>query len=101
METIGGSSFRVLIIDSNADDTGALRKALRAGAKDAPFSVTHAATQAAGMCRLRHGGVDIVLVDVTLPDSVGSAAFGTLFRAVPNIPIVLIAATPLDWRRPC
>ena len=50
-----------------------------------------AGTLAEGFERLRAGGVDLVLLDLTLPDSSGFDTFERTLKAAPGIPIVALS----------
>lgn len=55
-----------------------------------PFDVSHALTLAAAVQKLQSDRYDVVLADLTLPDSDGLATFQSLARAVPGVPIVVL-----------
>jgi glutamate dehydrogenase (NAD(P)+) len=60
------------------------------------FRVIHAPTLAEGIARLEAaggGGVEIVLLDLVLPDSEGLATFRRLHRVAPQVPIVVLTGT--------
>jgi diguanylate cyclase (GGDEF)-like protein/PAS domain S-box-containing protein len=80
---------RVLIISTSADDLRALQHAL-GNARDGPFDVESAPTLAEGLRRIRQGGIDAVLADLTLPDSHGLAGFDRLYAAAPHTPILTL-----------
>jgi diguanylate cyclase (GGDEF)-like protein/PAS domain S-box-containing protein len=82
---------RVLIISPSADDIRILEHALGA-ARDGPFDVESASTLAAGVRRVRQGGIDAILVDLTLPDSQGLAGFDQLHEAGLHTPILTLCA---------
>jgi len=82
---------RVLIITSNASDAAVLRAAL-ASAHDGPFAIEWVTGLVDGVERLRAGGVDIVMADLSLPDSQGIATFDQLFAVVPQTPIMTLNA---------
>lgn len=44
-----------------------------------------------GLNRLARGGIDIVLLDLSLPDSLGLNTFSKLHTAVPSIPIIVLS----------
>ncbi len=55
------------------------------------FQIDFAETLAAGMDRLERGGVDVVLLDLGLPDSYGLETFDRLHEAAPAVPIVVLS----------
>ena len=83
-------SNTVLIISDNADDAKILMNTL-ATAKDGPFDAEWLRRLAAGMDRLKQGGIDLILVDLSLPDSQGLATFDCLFQSSPDIPIMTLS----------
>jgi diguanylate cyclase (GGDEF)-like protein/PAS domain S-box-containing protein len=80
---------RVLIISASADDTHVLKHAL-GNANDGPFDVESASTLAEGMACIRHGAIDAILVDLTLPDCQGLACFDRLYEAAGHMPILTL-----------
>jgi diguanylate cyclase (GGDEF)-like protein/PAS domain S-box-containing protein len=82
---------RILIITSNAPDAKILEDTL-AKTRDGPFITECLSTLDASMARLESGGIDMILVDLTLPDSQGIPTFEKLFAAVPRIPIMILSA---------
>jgi diguanylate cyclase (GGDEF)-like protein/PAS domain S-box-containing protein len=91
--TIAGDTVanRVLIISPSADDIRILEHALGA-ARDGPFDVESASTLAEGVRRVRQGGIDAILVDLTLPDSQGLASFDQIYEAGCHTPILTLCA---------
>jgi diguanylate cyclase (GGDEF)-like protein/PAS domain S-box-containing protein len=80
-------SNTVLIITDNADDAHILRDTL-ATAKDGPFLIEWVRRLADALARLKQGGIDIILVDLFLPDRQGIEIFDVLFKLSPPIPIM-------------
>lgn len=80
---------RVLIISPNEDDIRMLKHALD-NANDGPFDVQSTSTLAKGMERILQGGIDAILVDLTLPDGKGLACFDQLHEAAPYTPILTL-----------
>jgi phosphoserine phosphatase RsbU/P len=77
--------FRVLLIEGNDADAVLVEKLLREGAS--LFELVRADCLSAGLARLGEGGIDAVLLDLSLPDSEG---LDTLERARASS-----AATPI------
>ncbi|MCS0633692.1 EAL domain-containing protein [Telluria mixta] len=80
---------RVLIISAVTDDVLALRDAL-GNARDGPFDVEDVPALAAGVQRLAAGGIDAVLLNLTLPDAQGMTCFDRLYEAACHIPILTL-----------
>ena len=91
-------TLSVLVVEDNPGDAVLVREALadagaRAGTPDR-FGVARAATLAEGLAHLAEHPVDVVLLDLTLPDSTGLATLRAVRAAAPDTPI--IALTGLD-----
>jgi len=82
---------RVLIITGDADDAKSLEKVL-GNAPEGLFTVERATQLSTGLARLRAGGVDAVIADLSLADSQGIDTFDQLFAAAPHTPLVTISA---------
>ena len=80
---------RVLIISAVTDDVLALRDAL-GNARDGPFDVEDVPALAPGVERLAAGGIDAVLVDLSLPDAQGMACFDRLHDVAGHMPILTL-----------
>jgi diguanylate cyclase (GGDEF)-like protein/PAS domain S-box-containing protein len=80
---------RVLIISPSADDVRVLEQAL-GNAHDGPFDVESAGALEDGVQRVQQGGIDAILVDLTLPDAQGLPCFDRLFGVAPHTPILTL-----------
>jgi DNA-binding response OmpR family regulator len=84
----GGKVIRVLIVEDNEADAGLLRRML-ATVKLLRIQVLHAATLDAALPHLS-AGVDIVLLDLNLPDQSGLGTLQHLRSVDPGTPIVVL-----------
>jgi diguanylate cyclase (GGDEF)-like protein/PAS domain S-box-containing protein len=82
---------RILIITGEATDAKTLEDVLRK-AKDGPFDIKWVTRLTNALARLRAGGIDAILVDLSLSDSQGIATFDKLFGAAPQTPILTLSA---------
>ncbi|MGE3269487.1 MAG: ATP-binding protein [Chloroflexota bacterium] len=87
---------RVLLIEDNAADVDLIRDALEDIALDpsfngSAFDLYQVGRLAAGIERLLAGEVDVVLLDLSLPDSQGFDTFVRLERTSPGTPIVVLS----------
>ncbi len=82
---------RILIITGDSADAKTLKDVLRK-AKDGPFDIEWLTRLADALKRLNAGGIDAMLVDLSLPDSQGIETFDKLFAAAPTIPILTLSA---------
>jgi CheY-like chemotaxis protein len=79
----------VLIVSDDAADAKLLEDTL-ATARDGPFVTEWVRHLSDAVNRLGKHGVDIILVDLFLPDSHGLATFDVLFKVGPPIPIMTL-----------
>ncbi|MCL4836627.1 MAG: EAL domain-containing protein [Thermoanaerobaculia bacterium] len=81
-----------LLIEDDPGDAELIRQLL---ARGEPACRTEVRPRlATGLARLAEGGVDVVLLDFSLPDSVGLASFRALRDAHPEVPVLVL--TSLD-----
>jgi signal transduction histidine kinase len=78
----------VLLVEDNPEHAELAIYALRK-AREAPFEVEHVDQLAAALARLALGGIDVALVDLSLPDSSGMETFRAIRAAAPDVPIVV------------
>jgi serine phosphatase RsbU (regulator of sigma subunit) len=86
--------FRVLLIEDDVADAALVEKLLREGTSS--FEVVCAACLSAGLARLGEGGIDVVLLDLSLPDSQGLDTLERARASAATVPIVVL--TGLDDR---
>jgi signal transduction histidine kinase len=83
--------LRVLLIEDEPIDVMAVRRDLVRASEDASrFDLEHAATLQAGLDRLGKGDVDVVLLDLHLPDGDGPDAVRRVREADAEVPIVTL-----------
>ena len=93
MITVDDNSIRVLLIEDNIGDSRLIREML-SEAKDVSFALKHAERLQAGLEQLGQGGIDVVLLDLGLPDSQGLETLDKTYALAPEVPIVVL--TGLD-----
>ncbi|HBL43310.1 Glu/Leu/Phe/Val dehydrogenase dimerization domain-containing protein [Gimesia sp.] len=93
MNTASGNTVKVLLIEDNPIHVG-LVKTLLAESKTPVFQLQYAGTLQAGLNQLDSSAVDVVLLDLTLPDSEDLDTFIRVRSFAPAIPIVIV--TSLD-----
>jgi signal transduction histidine kinase len=86
---------RVLLIEDEPEDVALARRSL-AGPAAPRFSIEDVATLEAGIDRLGRGDLDVVLLDLRLPDSGGVDTVVRLRERDPTIPIVVFTVTGDD-----
>ncbi len=87
---------RVLLVEHEPEDLEGLRETL-GRARDAHLELEWAGELTTALQRLSRGGVDVVLLDLNLPDSEGLATFERAYAFAPDVPIVVL--TSLDDER--
>lgn len=83
--------YQILILTDQPNDASTLEAALRK-ARDGPYAIEWLRQLSAGLDRIAQGGIDAILVDMTLEDSVGIATFDRLLEAAPRTPILTLSA---------
>lgn len=86
-------TIHVLLVEDNPGDARLVRELL-AGNPDPGFRLAVVATFAAALAQAIRGQCDVVLLDLSLPDSRGVETVQQLALAVPRVPIVVL--TGLD-----
>ena len=81
--------LKVLLVEDNQQEADLVRVMLSQSRRD-PVLVDHVERLDAGISRLKAGGVDVALLDCTLPDSCGLATFAKAHAAAPEVPIVIL-----------
>lgn len=81
--------FRVLLIEDNPGDAELVKAAL-ADAGGAAFQVFCAEALLPGLDRLARADIDLVLLDLSLPDSHGLDGLNAVRIHAPSIPVVLL-----------
>ena len=89
MNSVSGNPVKVLLIEDNPIHVG-LVKTLLAESKSPVFQLQHAGTLQAGLNQLNATSTDIVLLDLTLPDSEDLNTFIKVRSFAPAIPIVIV-----------
>jgi pilus assembly protein CpaE len=82
----------VLLIEDDADYAGLVQQWLSGtGEKDA-FVLNWTESLEAGLDRLGQGGVDVVLLDLGLPDSEGAGTYLAARARAPGIPVIILSS---------
>jgi len=84
---------RALLIEDNPADARLLAEVL-ADSGDGELLLEHAVRLSEGVRRLQEGGIDVVLLDLSLPDAKGLEACDRLRRDAPDVAVVVL--TGLD-----
>jgi Flp pilus assembly CpaE family ATPase len=84
-------TLTVLLIEDDPD-YAAIVQAWLSAKSDTGFAINWTDTLLDGVERLSQGGIDIIVLDLGLPDSNGAETFHVVHSHVPNIPVVLLSA---------
>lgn len=82
---------RVLLVEDNPGDARLLRETLPVA-----FRIRHVERLDAAMAALRGGDTDVVLLDLSLPDSQGLATFRRLHGAFPEMAVIVLTGLADD-----
>ncbi|HBO42439.1 MAG TPA: hypothetical protein DD670_00565 [Planctomycetaceae bacterium] len=80
---------RILLVEDDQDDVWIMRNLL-ADRWDSPFELVHAETLAVAMRHCATGQIDLILLDLSLPDSRGLETFLVMYAAADGVPIVVL-----------
>lgn len=83
-----GKPIRLLLVEDNLGDVRLLRETLR-DVRGAEVELLHAATLGDGLKRAAAGGIDLILLDLTLPDASGVQTVTRTVAALPETPIIV------------
>jgi MinD-like ATPase involved in chromosome partitioning or flagellar assembly/CheY-like chemotaxis protein len=82
--------INVLLIEDNPGDTRLIRELLKE-AKGVPTCLQCADRLSSGLERLAKGGVDVVLLDLSLPDSKGLDTFSSVHAHSKELPVIVLS----------
>jgi DNA-binding response OmpR family regulator len=81
---------RILVVEDHDQHQELLRRILEQS-EFPRFDVVPATTLREGLDRLSEGGVEIVLLDLNLPDSLGPRTFERVIALTPEVPVVILS----------
>jgi len=82
----------ILLIEDNPGDIRLIQEIINEE-KDSFWEVLVAENLSRGLERLASGGVDVVLLDLALPDSTGMDTFHKVQRQAPGVPLILLTVS--------
>ena len=85
--------INVLLVEDNPEHVELLQKQLSSAEGVATFRLIVEGTLPGSLARLRKGGVDVILLDLSLPESDGIETFLRIFAAAGPAPIVVLSGT--------
>lgn len=84
-----GKALHILLVEDNPGDAFLVEKSLREAASFR-FGLTHAECLAEAFSELAGGDFDVILLDLSLPDSAGLGTFTAVHYAASEIPILVL-----------
>jgi PAS domain S-box-containing protein len=84
--------LKMLLIEDSAAEARLIRELL-AEAPQARVDLHHAADLGAGLEALADGGIDVVLLDLSLPDSHGLETLRSVRSAVSRVPVIVLTGS--------
>lgn len=83
-------AIKVLLVEDNPGDARLIREILTR-ARGAQFELERVERLSAALERLAAGGIDAILLDLTLPDSTGLDTFFKVHARAPRVPITVLS----------
>jgi signal transduction histidine kinase len=81
--------IQILLVEDNPCDVRLIQEQL-SEAVAVPFSLEVANSLAAALARIPRGGIDVLLLDLGLPDSTGANTFASVHAQTPTLPIIVL-----------
>jgi two-component system cell cycle sensor histidine kinase/response regulator CckA len=94
-QTLAPIRVSVLLIEDNLAEARLLQEILK-GSTHGRFSLVHVQRLGEAVQHLQQTDCDVVLLDLTLPDSTGLDSLDGLLRQAPNLPVVVLTNTNDD-----
>jgi len=88
--------MNILLVDDDPGERRLVELALKDSSQELDFTVAAADSLADGLTRLRSGRVDLVLLDLGLPDSEGLETVDKVCAACPDLPVVVLTGLAND-----
>ncbi|UKO98191.1 hybrid sensor histidine kinase/response regulator [Nostoc sp. UHCC 0870] len=89
---IVGNSVKILLIEDNIAEARLLQEYLHQ-AESKQFLLVHVKRLREALSELSHTSYDVILLDLTLPDSQGLSSLSLLIKQDPSVPIVVLTNT--------
>jgi PAS domain S-box-containing protein len=84
-----GETVRVLLVEDDPQEIDAILSLLRQSKQQ--FEVKPVLSLRAGLARLERGGIDVVLLDISLPDREAPEIFSAVRAAFPTVPVIVLS----------
>ena len=86
---VPSKTTRVLLIEDNPGDARLIKEMLRDARRNS-FQLEHTDNLTLGLERLKKVSIDVVLLDLSLPDSRGIDTFTSLYAKATDLPVILL-----------
>src|ERR1700733_6707250 len=83
-------AVHILLIEDNEEHVAFLRQLL-AASDSGDFELHAAGNLELGLARLKDGGIQLILLDLSLPDSDGLETFIRVMEAAPEVPLIVLS----------
>ena len=90
-------ALQVLLVEDNAGDARLLREMFSKEKPDS-FELTHLLRMSEAVVHLAKGGVDIILLDMGLPDGHGLDTVRRAHAAAPGVPLIVVEQVTVGIR---
>lgn len=81
--------IRVLMIEDSLGDARLISEMLKE-VRQQTIKIEHCVRLSKGLERLSHGGIDIILLDLALPDSIGLDTLAKVRESSPDVPVICL-----------
>lgn len=81
--------INLLLVEDNLDEVTLIKEKLRS-VNDVNFDIFAVGRLDQALARLAEGHVDLIILDLTLPDSRGADTFTKIYRRFPEVPIIVL-----------
>ena len=88
-------AFKVLVIEDDPNDFILVSECLSQN-REPLFELICGDHMRSGLERLGEGGIDVVLLDLNLPDSEGLNSFLSVHKAYPSVPVIILTSVDDD-----
>ena len=89
--------MKILLVEDNPGDARLVIEAIK-DAEDIRFELDHVDRFSAAVDKLYGGDYQLILLDLTLPDSQGAQTFEKMHQQFPTIPIVVLTGLEDETR---
>lgn len=92
LPTLEKRTLTVLLVEDSPDYAELVQDWLAVSRDDMAFALNWTDTASAGVKRLAAGGIDVILLDLGLPDSTGAETFAKIRAQAPDVPVIVLSA---------